>query len=139
MPADPVAAVVAYLSSDDAVSARVGSRVFGGELPRREAKNMPRECVLLKPAGGGLLGTADQEYGDTRLDVDCYGETPHEAWLLYLDVAAALKGLRRGVHAGTLLHWARPSTRGTLARDPDTDWPIAVCSWQVLAAEQSTT
>lgn len=132
---DPVAAVVAFLKADDAVAALTGSRVFGGELPGREAKSMPRAAVVLKPAGGGLLGTGSADFGDQRLDVDCYASTPLGAWTLHLAVYTALKHLRRGVYAETLVHWAKPSTKGTLARDPDTDWPIAVSSWQVLAGE----
>lgn len=137
MPADPIAAIVAFLKADDAVAALASSRVFGGELPTRETKNMPRAAVVVKPAGGGLLGMVDQDYGDQRVDVDCYAQTAHDAWSLHLAVYAALKHMRRGVHAGTLLHWAKPSSRGTLARDPDTDWPDAISSWQVLAGEST--
>lgn len=126
---DPVAAVVAYLKSATALT------VFGGELPARETHTMPRSVVVVSPAGGGLLGTGTAAYGDLRLDVDCYGQTPHDAWSTYLAVHAALKGLTRQTYAETLLHWARSSSRGTLARDPDTGWPIAVSSWQVLAGE----
>lgn len=139
MPADPVAAVVAFLKSDPLLDSLHGGRVFGGELPAHEAKQMPRAVVVVQPAGGGLLGTADQDYGDTRLDVDCYAATAHEAWLLHLAVSRELKHVRRSVLAGTLLHWARPASGGTLARDPDTDWPIAVSSWQVLAADEPIT
>lgn len=134
---DPVAAVVAALKADADVADLAGGRVFGGELPAREAKSMPRAAVVLKPAGGGLLGAATADYGDQRLDVDCYAATPLSAWELYLAVYTALKALRRSVHAETLVHWAKPSTKGTLARDPDTDWPITVSSWQVLAGEST--
>jgi hypothetical protein len=134
---DPIAASVAFLLSDAPLVTLVGSRVFGGELPAREAEHMPRAAVVLKPAGGGLLGTGTIDVGDTRLDVDCYGATPLDAWTVYLAVYGALKGLTRGAYASTVLHWARPSSRGTLARDPDTDWPVTVSSWQVLAGEST--
>jgi len=126
---DPVAAVAAYLQDVAALT------VFGGELPAREADAMPRRVVVVKPAGGGLLGGGTLAAGDTRLDVDCYGETALDSWLVYQAVYAALKGLTRQTRAETLLHWARPSTRGTLARDPDTDWPVTISSWQVFAGE----
>jgi hypothetical protein len=135
MLADPIDGLVAFLKLDSEVASLSGGRVFGGELPGRESKSMPRPAVVLKPAGGGLLGTGTLAAGDVRVDVDCYGKQPHEAWRLYLAVGEALKNLRRGVHGGTLLMWARPSSRGTLARDPDTDWPVAVSTYQVLAGE----
>jgi hypothetical protein len=133
MPADPIAAAVAYLKADGSV----GSRVFGGELPGREAKSMPRQAVVVKPAGGGLLGRNGQAYRDQRIDVDCYGETPLEAWGLHLLVEAALSRLSRSVQAGVLLASARSSTRGTLARDPDTDWPVAVSTYQLTLGEST--
>jgi hypothetical protein len=133
--ADPIEGLVEFLQADAGVSLLVGSRVYGGELPRADVTSMPRTAVVLKPAGGGLLGTAFQEYGDIRVDVDCWGETPRAAWILYLAVNAALKQLRHEESADVLLRWARPSSRGVSARDPDTDWPVCLSSWQVLAHE----
>ncbi|MGH3029273.1 MAG: hypothetical protein ACRDNE_00625 [Gaiellaceae bacterium] len=132
MAADPLAAVIRFLKADTAVQARTSGRVFGGELPKTEITSMPRVAVLLRPAGGGLIGRAYQGYGDKRVDIDCYGSTPNEGWLLHLDVAAALKDLRHEVHADVLLHWARASSDGMTARDPKTDWPLTYSSWQVL-------
>jgi len=129
---DPIEAVVTYLQDVTAAT------VFGGELDRREAKTMPRQVVVVKPAGGGLLGASGQPFGDQRVDVDCYGETPRDSWLLHLAIEDALLSLSRRVYGSTLLHWAKPSARGTLARDPDTDWPISVSSYQVLAGRAST-
>lgn len=96
---------------------------------------MPRYAVVLKEAGGGLIGQAYQDYGDVRLDITCYGATPYQASRLSSAVYSALKHLEREVVSGVLLHWARPSSKSTGARDPDTDWPVSVSSWQVLSAE----
>lgn len=135
MPAEPIAALVTFLKADRAVAARVGTRVFGGELPRSENESMPRQAVVISPAGGGALGGGYQAFGDRRVDIDCYGSTGRESWLLYLDVHAALKALRREVHSRVLLHWARISADGSTGRDPDTDWPLTISSWQVLSSE----
>lgn len=135
METDPIEALVAFLKADSAVAAILSARVFGGELPRRENESMPRACVVLKPAGGGLIGLEYQSYGDMRVDVDCYAATSQGSWTLYRAVYGALKGMQREVFADTLLHWAKPSSRGTTARDPLTDWPVTISSWQVLVAE----
>lgn len=139
-PVDPIAGVVAFLKADSAVSARTSGRVFGGELPRDQDTSMPRTCIVVLPAGGPrALGTAYQEYGDSRMDVLCYGSTLHEAWLTFLEARAALKALQREVHASVLLHWARESAGGHTGLDPETQWPSAVGSFQVLAAEVAAT
>lgn len=136
MAANPLAALVAYLRADADVAALVGVRVFGRELPRAETDAMPRQAVVLKRAGGGLLGRGYQEYGDIRVDVYCYGATGLEADELHDEVRAALKHrLRATVAAGVLLHWARPSSDGSSGREPDTDWPLTVSSWQLLSSD----
>lgn len=141
--ADVIAAVRAFLQADPGVAAAVGTqagygvRAFGGEFPRQLASTMPGAAVVVKAAGGGLLGAAQQRYGDTRVDVDCYGRTPHEAWDVYLDVAAAFDALDADEYAGGLLKGANVSSRGIQARDPDTDWPVVVATWQVVAGKDA--
>lgn len=122
-----------YLKADSDLAALVGARVFGGELDRRENPSMPRACVVVQPSGGGFLGLENQVYGDGRVDVDCYGATAWQAWQVYLAAEAALMSLEREVYASVLLHWAKPSSRGSQGRTPDLDWPIVLSSWQVLA------
>lgn len=132
---DVVGALAAYLKADSGVAALAGTRVYGGELARNQIEQMPRTAVVLKPSGGGLLGRAYQEYGDRRIDIDCYGATPRDGETLYLAVYRSLKQLRRTVSSGVLLHWALASSAGVTARDTDTDWPLTLSSWQVLASE----
>jgi hypothetical protein len=133
--ADPISALVGFLKVQTPVTALGGTRVFGGELPRNENQSMPRTAIVLSPAGGGLIGLEYQTFGDQRVDVACYGATVKASWDLYLAVHQALKLLKREVYADTLLHWARLSSAGASGRTPDTDWPITISSWQVLAAE----
>ena len=132
---DPIPAVIALLKADGAVAAATGGRVFGAELPRGEVTSMPRAAVVVNAAGGGLLGGGYQEYGDIRVDVDCYGTTRATSADVYGAVYDALKHLRREVHATVLLHWARPSAKAVSAVDPDTGWPVTTSSWQLLASE----
>lgn len=132
---DPVTALVQFLKADADLAARVSTRVFGAELPRNQTDAMPRAAVVVQPAGGGLMGLEYQSWGDVRMDVDCYGSTPFESWTTYLMAYRALKMMEAQVVAGVLLKWAKPSAKGNTARDPDTDWPVTLSSWQVLVGE----
>lgn len=132
---DPLSALIAYLKADSALTALVGARVFGAELDRRENASMPRACVVVSPAGGGFIGLENQVYADSRVDVDCYGATPYAAWQVYLAAEEAMETLEREVYTDVLLHWAKPSARGSNGRTPDADWPIVLSSWQVLAGK----
>ena len=132
---DPLNAVYKMLRADTALTARVATRVFNKELPASEGTSMPRACVVISPSGGGALGRAYQQFGDVRVDVFCYGATLNEAWLVYLDVKAVMKNVRADVWATVLIHWARESSGGALARDPSTQWPVCLSSYQVLVAE----
>lgn len=135
---DPVAALIAFLRADSNVAALVGTRVFAPELPRNQTGNMPQACIVIRPAGGGFLGQAYEDYGDVRFDIDCYASddrNPHSGWTLYLAVYEALKHMRRSVQADVLLHWAKSSSKGITLRDPDTDWAYTASSWQVFVSE----
>jgi hypothetical protein len=135
--ADPIAAVRALLAADADVAALLAARVFGGELPGAEAKLMPRAAIVVRPAGGTQsIGGEWQDFGDTRIDVRCYGATPREAYALWRTVHPVLKHLKRQVVDETMLHWARPAGGPIAMRDPDTEWPSVNCSWQVLASER---
>lgn len=135
MIADPIAALIALLKDDADVTTEVGTRVFGGELPPEETESMPRSAIVVKPAGGGFLGSAYQQWGDTRADVVFYGSTPKDAWDVYRAAHPVLKQLGRSHWAGCLLHWAKLSGGPVSMRDADTDWPVVFTSWQVLASE----
>lgn len=135
MSADPIAALHTVLLADPTVAGLVVDRVYGLELHPDVTDSMPRAAIVLSPAGGGLLGRGSQQFGDIRVDVTCYGETLYESWLVYLAAYDVLKAIERRKVNGVLLHWARPSSRGDNARDPEKQWPTCYSSWQVLAAE----
>ena len=131
---DPIAALVTFLKADAAVAALVGTRVYGGELPRSEVDLMPRAVVVVKPAGGPG-GRAYMKFAQPRIDVDCYAATVPDSWVVHLAVRDALKHMRRNVTGTVLLHSADVSSDGVTARDPDTDWPVTVSSYLLSVAE----
>lgn len=133
MSVDPITPLRTLLLADSAVAARVGTRVYGGEL-EDDATAMPRANVVLKPAGGPGFPGDGNDFGKIRIDVVCYAATLHEAWLLYLDVEAVLNGISRRKSDGVLLHSASVSSKGTTARDPEKQWPTTYSSWLVLAS-----
>src|SRR5690242_8815172 len=96
---------------------------------------MPRAAVVVQRAGGGVIGTAYQDYSDVRADVICYGQNLLAADETFLAVHDALKHMNREIYADTLLHWARLSAGGFTGVDPDTGWPTCLSSWQVMASE----
>lgn len=136
---DVTVAVVALLKANVDVAALVGTRVFGAELPEGEAENMPRKCIVLQSAAGGF-GALMRTYSKTansRIDMRCYGETPFEAMKLYRTAHPVLKHLRRTVQGDVLIHAITPSIEASSLREPETLWPLAWASYNVLAAEEA--
>lgn len=133
-----ISALLALLKANSDVNTTTAGRVWGGEVPAGQVDTMPRTSIVVQAAGGlGVFGRSYQRYGDKRVDIICYADSPRAAYALWLQVRPVLKHMRRQVQAGTLLHWARQSGDATQARDPDTDWPAVLSTWQVLAAEQT--
>jgi hypothetical protein len=130
---DLISALVAYLKNEIDVDS-----IYGGELPRSENTSMPHAAIVVKRAGG-FGGEAYQRYSTTRIDVDCYGPTLLEASELWDSVKDCLKQMRRNVTSGVLIHSASVSADGVTAHDTDTDWPMCVGSFSVLAAEVEAT
>ena len=116
-----------------------GGRVFGGEIPMREAQHMPRAALLIQPSGGPSLAGASGADADTqRIDLFAFGEAlPDCAMLLGLAVGT-LKTIERAVVATpsgeVLIHSVTSAGGFSLARDPVTQWPRAFQSLSVLHA-----
>lgn len=135
---DPVTALVSFLKADTDVAALTGGRVFGSELPDSQNANMPRAAVVCRQAGSpNTYGGGYQDFGDIRVECRCYSSTPYEAVRVSRAVYGALKMMRRNIQGSTILHWARPAGGMQTLRDPDTEWPFSMSSWQILAAEQA--
>ena len=139
-------ATIAFIKAQTAVTALVGTHVYGATLPRTliESGTMPTYAIVVRHAGGGRLGKGGQLLRDRRLDIDTYGATPQLADDLYEALSDRLRllgfaGSPRFLDAGshTLLHWAIPENDGINVVDPNTTWPLTFSSWQVLASPVS--
>lgn len=135
VPADPVAAVVAILLADAGITARVGARGFGGELPADEADDMPRPAFVVRASGGSsLTGDSYAEHDSQRVDLFAFGRTPAEAAALADLCALTLRRVERQVAAGAVVHWVKSAGGYSSGREPVTDWPRAWRSFQVFYA-----
>jgi hypothetical protein len=135
--ADVTLAIAAYLAEVVEVVELSEGRIFRPELPEREDEHMPQACVLIRPAGGGqLFGRTRLPFKDSRLDIVCYGSTRLEAENLARQVSDALTELESSTHEGVIVRWARISTEPASAIDPNTNWPFALVTTQVMHSRQ---
>lgn len=137
-----LAGLRAFLIADSATAALVAGRVFVYELPQAEASHMPRAAVVLYPGGGSIgLGHASTlRVGTQRVDVRSYGTTPSDAGAVSRAVHGAMKHMIRArgdisSSGDVLLHGASLVLAALYLRDPDTDWPFVLESWDLQAAE----
>ncbi len=134
---DPVAAIVAFLQADTALTALVSTRVFGAELPRDEVSSMPRKCVLVRRSGiGASAGNRSRiAFSRPRMDVFSHGETPKQAALVDLAAYEALKQMEPNTRGVCRLHDATLVGGPIDLREQDTKWPLVFRSYLVAAAE----
>ena len=134
--ADLEGGLVAFLRADAFIAAMAGTWVYGGEFPDKPKSliaQMPRHAIVVKASGGvSLTGESFLEHDTQRVDVFAFGPTPREATRLMRAAFYALRGLRRSVHAGVLLHWANPASGSIAGREPVTEWPRQFQSFQVM-------
>lgn len=135
MSADVIAALVALLKADGEVAALADTRVFGTELPPAEARQMPRNAIVIQPSGGvPLTAGSYAEHDAQRIDLFAFGRTPFEADALRRAASRALRSTRRSVWGSTLIHWIDSAGGFSSGRDPDAAWPRALQSFQVFHA-----
>ncbi len=133
---DVVSALRQYLLSHSEVTDLVGTRIWGGVLPQLESRNMPRNNIVIQASPGGF-GRWQRTYiraGNNRMDLRCYGGDIEQAYAIYRAVHPLLCQLRRGVVTGTLLYDVTPLIEAATLIEPDTKWPFAFASYNVLAA-----
>ncbi len=136
MSADILGALVDLMLADGPVAALVGTRVYGGEMPRSEGPTIPRKVMVLLYSSGA--GNNDYvELTEPAVDMRCYGETPQAADEVRRAGHDVMKTLTRKVQSSVLLHRANQLTGPITFRDPDTDQPASMNSYSVLAAEQA--
>jgi hypothetical protein len=140
--ANPVTATMNVLSASATVTTAMGgtSSVYGGEIPKGQIASMPKRAAVVAAAGtpGIGPGTADNvPVSVSRVDVRCYGRTREEADVVALAVAHALKAWDRGQTSGRHhVHWFHRTAGPVPLRDPDTDWPISVVTFQLQMADE---
>lgn len=123
-----------YLQSQPSVTA-LTTNIYAGTLPRKIQKSAtPPTAVVLRRAGGGALGRVNQ-FGDKRIDVDCYGADPKAASELFDAVYLVLKNMGTKLVGNVLFYWTVPTTDGSSGHDPQTTWPVTIGTFQSLVAE----
>ncbi len=132
--ADIVGAVRDFLAGVFDLFQLVDTRIFAIDLPAPQSRSMPRAALVLSPAGG-LPSDDFVRIAGIRFDLLCYGKTPLEADSVRRVAHEALKQMSRKTHQDVILHSAVLSSGPTFFRDQDTEWPMAVETWMVRAAE----
>lgn len=128
--ADVRTAIAAFLKAE--VEGAEG-RVYRPELPESARPNMPQACIVVYAGGGGQMFGRDRlPVFDDMIDLACYGSTRLEAETIGDEALYALRELGHKTYAGMLLHWARIAGSVKSAIDPETTWPIAVITTQVM-------
>lgn len=124
--ADSVSAVVALLKDENIAE----GRVFGARLPDSETSSMPRDCVIVRPAGGG----ATKGYMPTtaeRVDIRVYSNSEYNAHQLSVQIARILHNLTTTSTSSGKILWAKRSGGPFQSTESDTKWPFGWSSWQV--------
>lgn len=110
--------------------------IFLLELDPAVDAYMPFECVVVDAGGGAPgFGAGSLAVNEMRILISCYGRTIHLAYVLSMAVYQALKHLANVIERHTYVQWCRPLTGSNALRDPDTQWPYVVSSWQALASD----
>ena len=130
---DTRSALLAYLKTVSDVTAVVGTRVWGDEIPRDEIEQMPQMAVVFNATSDPppLWATRGLPLEVQAYDVYCYGVTLAEADLVRRTIHNALNEIRRELQDAVLIHWARLIGGGGVGRDDETDWPVSAESWEV--------
>lgn len=133
--ADIVTAIVELLKADAGIAVDAGAHVYGGELAPSLAATMPRHAIVVQASGGVPFAPASTVDAEAqRLDIICYGATPHDAFVLRTAVKRAMRGATRRVVANVLIHWVQSAGGYRSNRDRDGAWPYALQSYQALFA-----
>lgn len=111
-------------------------RIYVGGLPKGKLGDRhPVPAVALNMSGGlPRFGQVDNlPIAQQRFDVICYGETRAEANAIYRKVASILRGMVRTVVDGVCLMRIVKSGGVISTIDDETDLPIEVQSFELVA------
>lgn len=134
---DLIAVLMTELKNNAAVTALVGTRVFGQELPPGESASMPRKAIVVGEAPAfAITGPSYAPIIRPSYDIWCYGENFTECdklvravhdLLKYIGLAASHPKIKAADRNGTYARF----------REPDKQWPIIVFGWDVVAREEA--
>ena len=134
---NPLAAIRTVLLADAKVAQMTGGRVFVPELPRKEAQEMPRACVVVRGTGGSSLGPGARSrvpWTITRLDIQSFGKWPYDANQLHWAVYDVMTSLARTEADDIILHDATCTGGPIDDRDADADWPFTLGVYDLSSA-----
>ena len=129
-------AMVDILKKASGVSALVGDRVFGTELPDDQGQKLSRRCVVVSASGGAGAGAGSRSRAHwipNRLDAKCYGKTPYEADQVHNAVYRVMTQLERTVVGDVAVMDAVVAGGPLPGRDGDADWPYTLGVYMVNA------
>ena len=137
---DPIAALIEWLTLDDAILEAVGddpTMVMGPELRLGLADRMPIPCVVVSAAGGfaqGLPEVIDR----VRVDTRSYGRTHDEAMRLAFLVRQRMKALTRYVSTlGVVVHAPVRNGGYIPLKEQAGGWPLVLRSYLTLFDERA--
>jgi hypothetical protein len=135
--ANPITSLKAYLLTVSAITAEVGTRIYGEEIPQDIADiDIPSTIVLDNAGKRDVWGASNMDVSGFRVTTRCYAPTLLEASDLDLLVYAAMKTINRWAAIGYGgLHYATQESGPRMLRDPDTKWPYAVSSYMLMVGE----
>ena len=128
--ASPITATIAVLRASAVVGEAGIEHIHGGEIPKdRVSIDEPR--IVVVPSG---LPNPKRDTLPTiirRVDARCYGRTPMEAEQVQLAVVYALTVWKYGVAERHLVHWLNHVSGPVTMRDPNTDQPLQVVTFNI--------
>ena len=136
---DPLSAICSLIRDETSLTAIHEGRVFGIELPESEAQSMPRLAVVISHSGGLSLGQGARStvpIVTSRMDVKSFGATPVDCSNLHWNIHHYLVNLKRVLIADSLIHSIVVSGGTLPLRDPDTDWPYFLASYDIIASNE---
>ena len=141
--ADVVAAVIGRLRNDEVVTRAVGHvSLFGNTMPciigvemhDDLADLMPRSCIFVNEVAGVRRPRYAGLY-TAKVDVRVYHRTMLEVRTLDRLVHGGLQSAPPAVTEGTMVYSITLTGGPTIGREPDTDWPNVLRTYDVLIRE----
>lgn len=133
---DPIEGLHQFLAAQPSVTALVGTNIFDMELPVDDDITMSKKCIVIKPHGGPA-GPDTLYINVSRILLQCFGETPHLAYVVHWAAYLALKAMVPSVWAKTYIHNAIPAGGPIPGRDPILQWPYSTAMYLVKVSDMA--